>query len=393
MKKNLFVILSCLAISLAWCTTSDKQVTKIDSQEWEQLFNSQIEEFQYIKDFEDFVSYNILSITEDKPYNSDLSFSAKFDKNSSLQWWVEYSQKKFSKAHDLEVSDINLNIETQSTQEDTEPFDLSWSVSLLYKGNEMYANLHNLWVFMWEGNMAAKMYTLLWGMIIDKWVDLEVNSGWVFSVDKNENLTYIVWTIKNVLKTENIIDSPDFLWSVVELIDYINSYIDLWVSTDELKVIRGDVVYFEESKDIQKEFTWSFQWKISSFDLSFLASKKWLDVHIYNIKSYNEDVADFVDSEQDFKFSIQEKKPSEYLVSFQSVKDQQKIADLHWEIKYEDAMKFSIGFVLEPLEIIEWQKISWKMEWSIVKESWEWDGEIPEISGDILSLSDLLSSL
>ena len=147
MKKNLFVILSCLAISLAWCTTSDKQVTKIDSQEWEQLFNSQIEEFQYIKDFEDFVSYNILSITEDKPYNSDLSFSAKFDKNSSLQWWVEYSQKKFSKAHDLEVSDINLNIETQSTQEDTEPFDLSWSVSLLYKGNEMYANLHNLLEF------------------------------------------------------------------------------------------------------------------------------------------------------------------------------------------------------------------------------------------------------
>ena len=56
-------------------------------------------------------------------------------------------------------------------------------------------------------------------------------------------------------------------------------------------------------------------------------------------------------------------------------------------------MKFSIDFVLEPLEIIEWQKISWKMEWSIVKESWEWDGEIPEISGDILSLSDLLSSL
>lgn len=393
MKKNLFIILSLFAVSLVWCTNSDKKVTEIDGQEWERLFNSQIESFQYINDFKDFISYNVSSITEDKPYNSDLSFSVKFDKDSSLQWWVDFSQKKYSKAHDLELSDIVLDIETKSTENNAEPFDLSWSLSLLYKGNEMYANLHNLWVFMWEGNMAAKMYTLLWGMIIDKWVDLEVNSGWVFSVDKNENLTYIVWTIKNVLKTENIIDSPDFLWSVIELIDYINSYIDLWVSTDELKVIRGDVVYFEESKDIQKEFTWSFQWKISSFDLSFLASKKWLDVHIYNIKSYNEDVADFVDSEQDFKFSIQEKKPSEYLVSFQSVKGQQKIADLHWEIKYEDAMKFSIDFVLEPLEIIEWQKISWKMEWSIVKESWEWDGEIPEISGDILSLSDLLSSL
>lgn len=393
MKKNLFIILSLFAVSLVWCTNSDKKVTEIDGQEWERLFNSQIESFQYINDFKDFISYNVSSITEDKPYNSDLSFSVKFDKDSSLQWWVDFSQKKYSKAHDLELSDIVLDIETKSTENNAEPFDLSWSLSLLYKGNEMYANLHNLWVFMWEGNVAAKMYTLLWWMIIDKWVDLEVNSGWVFSVDKNENLAYIVWTIKNVLKTENIIDSPDFLWSVSELIDYINSYIDLWVSTDELKVIRGDVVYFEESKDIQKEFTWSFQWKISSFNLSFLASKKWLDVHIYNIKSYNEDVADFVDSEQDFKFSIQEKKPSEYLVSFQSVKNQQKIADLHWEIKYEDAMKFSIDFVLEPLEIIEWQKISWKMEWSIIKESWEWDGEIPEISGDILSLSDLLSSL
>ena len=393
MKKNLFIILSLFAVSLVWCTNSDKKVTEIDGQEWERLFNSQIESFQYINDFKDFISYNVSSITEDKPYNSDLSFFVKFDKDSSLQWWVDFSQKKYSKAHDLELSDIVLDIETKSTENNAEPFDLSWSLSLLYKGNEMYANLHNLWVFMWEGNVAAKMYTLLWWMIVDKWVDLEVNSGWVFSVDKNERLPFIVWTVENVLKTEDISNSPNFLWSVVELMDFVNSYIDLWISTDEMKFITGNVVYLEKFKNIQKEFTWSFLWKKSSFDLSFFVSKEWLDIHIYNIKNYDEDVVDSVDNEQDFMFSIKEKGKSEYLVSFQSIKAQQKVADLHWKIEYKDNMKFSIDFVLEPLEIISWQKISWKMKWGITKKSWEWINEIPELSGEILSLSDLLSSL
>lgn len=393
MKKNLFIILSLFAVSLVWCTNSDKKVTEIDGQEWERLFNSQIESFQYINDFKDFISYNVSSITEDKPYNSDLSFSVKFDKDSSLQWWVDFSQKKYSKAHDLELSDIVLDIETKSTENNAEPFDLSWSLSLLYKGNEMYANLHNLWVFMWEGNVAAKMYTLLWWMIVDKWVDLEVNSGWVFSVDKNERLPFIVWTVENVLKTEDISNSPNFLWSVVELMDFVSSYIDLWISTDEMKFITGNVVYLEKSKNIQKEFTWSFLWKKSSFDLSFFVSKEWLDIHIYNIKNYDEDVVDSVDNEQDFMFSIKEKGKSEYSVSFQSIKAQQKVADLYWKIEYKDNMKFSIDFVLEPLEIISWQKISWKMKWGITKKSWEWINEIPELSGEILSLSDLLSSL
>lgn len=393
MKKNLFIILSLFAVSLVWCTNSDKIVTEIDEQEWERLFNSQVESFQYINDFKDFISYNVSSITEDKPYNSDLSFFVKFDKDSSLQWWVDFSQKKYSKAHDLELSDIVLDIETKSTENNAEPFDLSWSLSLLYKGNEMYANLHNLWVFMWEGNVAAKMYTLLWWMIVDKWVDLEVNSGWVFSVDKNERLPFIVWTVENVLKTEDISNSPNFLWSVVELMDFVNSYIDLWISTDEMKFITGNVVYLEKFKNIQKEFTWSFLWKKSSFDLSFFVSKEWLDIHIYNIKNYDEDVVDSVDNEQDFMFSIKEKGKSEYLVSFQSIKAQQKVADLHWKIEYKDNMKFSIDFVLEPLEIISWQKISWKMKWGITKKSWEWINEIPELSGEILSLSDLLSSL
>ena len=38
-----------------------------------------------IQDLEDFISYNILSITEDKPYTSDFSFVAEFDEKSTIQ--------------------------------------------------------------------------------------------------------------------------------------------------------------------------------------------------------------------------------------------------------------------------------------------------------------------
>lgn len=397
MKKNLFIILSLFAVSLVWCTTSDKQVTKIDPQEWEQLFDSQVEEFQYIKDLDNYLSYNVLSLTEDKPFTSDLYLSAKFDENSSLQWWAEFSQKKISKAHNLENADIDVNIEAQKKEGDAEPFNLSWSVSLLYKDNEMYANLHNFGVFMWEGNMAAKMYTLLWDLLIGNWVDLEVHSGWFISLDENEDkrLPYLVWTLKNVLKSEWIKEnSPNFLGWIVRLIDTVNSYIDLWISTNELAMISYEISYAELSdKTIQKEFIWVFQWKESAFDLSFVASKKWLDIHLYNIREYDEDIQDYKNVDSELSFSIQEKNKSEYSVDFQSLKSEQKIADIQWEIKYMDKVKIAADFVLEPLELVAWEKISWKLDGYVTKKSEEITGDFPELTGNILSFSELISSL
>ena len=397
MKKNLFIILSLFAVSLVWCTTSDKQVTKIDPQEWEQLFDSQVEEFQYIKDLDNYLSYNVLSLTEDKPFTSDLYLSAKFDENSSLQWWAEFSQKKISKAHNLENADIDVNIEAQKQEGDAEPFNLSWSVSLLYKDNEMYANLHNFGVFMWEGNMAAKMYTLLWDLLVGNWVDLEVHSGWFISLDENEDkrLPYMVWTLKNVLKSEWIKEnSPNFLGWIVWLIDTVNSYIDLWISTNELAMISHEISYAELSdKTIQKEFIWVFQWKESAFDLSFIASKKWLEVHLYNIREYDEDIQDYKNVDSELMFSIQEKNKSEYSVDFQSLKSEQKIADIQWEIKYMDKVKIAADFVLEPLELVAWEKISWKLDGYITKKSEEIGEEFPELTGNILSFSELISSL
>ena len=397
MKKNISIILLLFVFLLTWCTTSDNQITKIDAQEWEQLFNNQLEETQYIKDLEDYLSYNILSITEDKPYNSDFSFSAKFDKDSSIQWWIDFSWEKFTKSHDLESSDINFNIQTQSTESNTEPFEASWNVSLLYQDNEMYAKLHNLGVFMWEGNMTAKMYTLLWNLLIDNRVNLEINSWWFISIDEktDKKLPYIIWTIKNVLKTENIQDSPDFLWNITELLDTINSYIDLWISTDELTLINQEISYFELSdKSIQKKFTGSFEWKISAFDLSFITSKNWLEFHIYNIKEYDEDIKDYKNKEMEFLFSIQWNKKSEYSVDFELIKLQQKVIDLEWKLEYNaSTVQFSIDFISEPLEIVAGQKISWNFNWYITKKSGDSGNKIHEFTWNILLLSELLSSL
>ena len=397
MKKNLFIILSFFAVLLAWCTSSDKQVTKIDPQEWEQLFDSQVEEFQYIKDLDNYLSYNVESLTEDKSFTSDLYLSAKFDENSSLQWWAEFSQKKTSKTHNLETADIDVNIEVQKQEGDLEPFNLSWSISLLYKDNEMYANLHKFGVFMWEGNMAAKMYTLLWDLLIDNRVDLEVHSGWFVSLNENEDkrLPYIVWTLKNVLKSEWIKeDSPNFLGWIARLIDTVNSHIDLWISTNELTMISHEISYSELSdKTIQKEFVWTFQWKESAFDLSFISSKKWLDVHLYNIREYDEDMQDYKSLDSELLFSIQEIKKSEYSVNFQSLKSEKKIADIQWKIKYMDKVDISADFVLEPLELIAWEKISWKLDGYITKKSGEIGEDFPELTGNVLSLSELISSL
>ena len=401
MKKNLFALLSIATIIIAGCTETEE--VKINEENTtpeelslvEQTFNAQLDETQYIQDFEDFISYNVLSITEDKPYNSDFSLNAKFDKKSTLQWWVEFSQIKTSKSHDLEAADIEFDVKVEE-EGNSEPFYLSWSATLLYKGNDMYTNLHRFGVFMGEWNMTAKMYSLLWSMIIDKRVDMEAQNGWIITVDEqwDTKLPYVVSTIKNVLETKNIQSSPDFLNSVAEIIDTINSHIDLWISTNELTLVNQEIEYFESSdEDIKKEFTWSFKWKDSSFDLSFIASKKWLEVHIYNIGEYDEDIQKYRDSESEFSFSIQEKKKSEYSVNFQSTKHLQKVADIQWEIKYGDTVKFSADFLIEPLELIAWQKISWELDWKVTKKSWEWNSQFPVITGDIVLFSEILSSL
>ena len=404
MKKNLFIVLSFLSILLVWCSNPSNQAKQIDPDKWlsenwvtiEETFNNQIKDFQYIKDLENYISYNILSITEDKPFTSDFSFETKFNKNSSIQWWINFSQNKVSKTHDLEISDIKVNVETQEKKGDLEPFSLSWSLSLLYRDNEVYAKLHDLWVFMWEGNMTAKMYTLLWDLIIDNRVNLEVHSWWIVTINEEEykKLPNIIWSLENILKTENIQSSPDFLWSIADIIDIINSYIKLWISTDELKITNYETSYYELSdKTIQKSFSWSFQWKQSAFDLLLVSSKNWLAAVLHNIKEYDEDTLEFKDTNSEFSLTLKENKESEYSINILSLKNEQETINLKWNINYNDTLNFSADFDFEPIEFLSWQKISWKLNWNIIKKSWNWDEIIPELTGSILSLTEILSSL
>jgi hypothetical protein len=196
------------------------------------------------------------------------------------------------------------------------------------------------------------------------------------------------------LETQDVQSSPDFLWSVAEMIDTINSHIDLWISTNELALISSEIEYSQLSDEsIQKEFTGSFQWKDSAFDVSFIASRKWLEVHFYNIEEYDEDIQNYRDTDSEFYFSIQENKKSEYSIVFQSIKAQQKVVDLEWKIKYSDKIKYSANFILEPLEIIAWQKISWSFEWEMQKENLNNEENFPELSWEIMLFSEILWSL
>ena len=395
MKKKLLIIVSFLVVLLVWCDNT--KTIEIDTENWtsdewlsiEKVFDQQMDEAQYINDLDNYLSYKVASITENKPYTSELSINADLDDKSSFQWWIEFSQKKYSKNNNYETS--NIEFEVNSTKSQEEPFEASGEIDLLYQDGDLYANMHSFELYMGEWNANAKMFSLMWDLLKDKWIDLEVSDWWVISLDTTSDakLPYIVWTLKNVLKSEWVNeDSPNFLNGVAELIDTVNSHIDLWISTNWLKLLTKEIEYFELPDEvIQKVFTWSFQWDESEFSLSFIASKNWLQVHLYGIKNFD----NIVDSE--YFFSIEENKKSEYSTEFYWIKSQQKVTNFEWKIKYSDTMEFSSDFTLNEVELIPWQKVSWKLKWNISQYNWVDDNKFPVLSEEILFLSELLSSI
>ena len=395
MKKKLLIIVSFLAVLLVWCDNT--KTIEVDTENWtsdewlsiEKVFDQQIDEAQYINDLDNYLSYKVASITENKPYTSELSISADLDDKSSFQWWIEFSQKKYSKTNNYETSNIEFEVNTTKSQE--EPFEASGEIDLLYQDGDLYANMHSFELYMGEWNANAKMFSLMWDLLKDKWIDLEVSDWWVISLDTTSDakLPYIVWTLKNVLKSEWVNeDSPNFLNGIAELIDTANSHIDLWISTNWLKLLTKEIEYFELPDEvIQKVFTWSFQWDESEFSLSFIASNNWLQVHLYGIKNFD----NIVDSE--YFFSIEENKKSEYSTEFYWIKSQQKVTNFEWKIKYSDTMEFSSDFTLNEVELIPWQKVSWKLKWNISQYNWVDDNKFPVLSEEILFLSELLSSI
>ena len=401
MKKTRLALIPFATLLLAWCFNWNS-VKEIDAENWvsnkwltaEEVFNNQIEQTQYIIDLDEFLSYEILSEVEDKPYTAEYLVSAKLDQDSAIQWGLEISQNKVVKAHNLKNSEISFDVEASVESWELDPFALSWNISLLYQDEKTYANLHNFWLYMWEDNMTAKMYSLLLDMIKEKWIDLEMEEWAISSVMDGFKLSYLVWSIENMLKEWDV-KSDTFTTRMSEFVDAINSYVDLWIYVDGLTLKSSDNFSYSELSDwsIQKSFTWSFEWTYSSFDMSFVASKKWMDVHFYNIKRIDANTQTFNDLNIENFFSIQEDKKSEYKLNFWSVNWNEKVANIEWTLKYSTPVKLSAIFELIPENILTWQKISWNIDWKFTKKASNWNETVPELTWTILLLSELLSSL
>lgn len=390
MKKNIIIWLSLLFCFLYGCW--DKQPTPIDnsnreSENWlsvDKTFNTQIENAQYILDLQNFFQWN-----DNEKIKTTIN--AKFDEKSTLQWWFNFSKDKTSIWQD-ENSEIIFDVIANSTQDNKEPFETSWSLSLLYKNDEVYVQLHKFWLFMWEENINAKMYTLLLDLVRDKRVNLEVHNGWIIQIDENNNLWIISENLKSILKFSNENWDTEFLSNLSEFIGIINWYINLWISTEWLSIISLEKIsYFElDNWIIQKELTWHFESKESTFDLSFIASTKWININIFNIKS--KDGENFEDLDSEFSLFIETTDEWKYEFNLESLKLKQKVIDCKWTIEYWDTIKISWNFTLEPIELIAGQKISWKISWTVSKDNPE-KYELPELTWNILLFNELLNSL
>ena len=405
MKKNLIILL-CLSfvIMLAWCkrndiTNNDVQMIPDNrvSSDWlsaKEAFNQQIETTQYLKDLENFVSLNILSITENKPFTSEISFTTKFDENSTLQWWLDFFQKKLSKTDNLKSSDIQFNIETHENDNNSNPLDARWNFALLTEGKKIYLNLNDFEIFMWEGNMSAKLYNLLWETIRNKRVDLEAENGLIVSVGDSDFSPYLFENISTTLKLADTENKTDFVLSLANLVETINSHIDLWISTSNLTLISEEVSYSKFWDEIiQKTYIWSFQWSESAFDVSFIASQKWLEIHLYNISEFDIDMQNYIWMEREFNISLQEWKKSEYKIELSAIKYQQKVIEILWTVKFKDSVQISADFILEPLEFMSGQKVLGKLAGTVKKYESIDESQFHILSWDILLLSNLLSSL
>ena len=370
----------------------NKQPTPIDSSTWkseswlsvDESFNKQIEHANYILDLQNFFQWN-------DNENIKTKINAKFDEKSTLQWWFNFTKDKTSIWKD-ENSEILFDIVANSIQDNKKPFETSWSLSLLYKDNEVYVQLHKFWLFMWEENINAKMYALLLDLIRDKRVNLEVHNDWLVKIDENSNLEKLSENLKNIITIQDEEWNSKLLSNLSEFIKTINWYISLWISTEELTMDSTREESYSELDNwlLQKEFTWHFKSKESYFDFSFIASTKWISIHIFNIKTKNDE--NFEDLDSDFYLYAEETNKWTYKYEIQSSKLKQKVINIKWTIEYWNIVNISWIFVLEPIELITGQKISWKLTWIISKNSSEIH-KLPELTWDILLFNELLNSL
>ena len=90
--------------------------------------------------------------------------------------------------------------------------------------------------------------------------------------------------------------------------------------------------------------------------------------------------------------SIQDNKKSNYDVALLITQNWYTIADIQGVIDFWKTAKVSAKFILQP-ELLAWEIVSWSLSGNISKRSPKGSEKIPEISWEIVKLSDVLWSL
>lgn len=416
MKKKISIILSVLLLFVAWCFDKNVNENLLEGDTPEILFHNQLQETQYLKDLNEFYSLDLLSLNEWKVFVSNTEIKAEFDENSPTQWWFEFSKEKLMRWNEYEKSEISFWLSTRSSDMSTTPFDASWSLTLLYQDDKMYANVHDISLDMGWDDMSSKMYSLLFGMLVNKWIDLEVENNSIISINRSSDMPYILSYIPTMLETIDIDQewAPNFTLSLAVILDIINSHVDLWFSSEWLSLKSVQWVDYVTLDDwsIQKSFTGSFESIESAFDFSFVVSKKWIQLHLYNINPriewrevidgevvYNvKTPIDWIEAvNNEIIFNLQEDKKSEYNFDVKMLQDSQEITSATWKLEFKNWLKINANFNLSSVMDTVWvidnnQTIYWSLVWSINKKASN-DNSKTEISGDVLLLSDLLLSL
>jgi len=392
--KKLLPILLFVPFLLMGCSKEIPQDIGTDwkSEEWFSAadeFNKQIEESKILSDFSNLFSITTNNLNTDESIISSISLTGTFDKSSSVQGNIAFSKETKQLANKEENSEITFDINSTPTTWNQQPLSTQWSLSLLYRDKWLYAQLHDFSLYMWEWNTTAHMYSLFADLLIDRRIDLEAWEWWIINVDEN-NITAseLVYWIKSIFKSSNLTpeECNETSKNIENLLQTINSYIKLWFEPTWLTLMsKWDWIYSEFSDwTIQKSYSGLVSNSESSFIFSYVASTKWIEISIWNITL--EEPLDY-----EIYISLTPNK-SDYNIIIKSIKSGQEVSHIEWNLKFEDTLTFQWNVLLEPLELIQWEKISGNIKWEIsnIKSN---NTVLPELSWNLLLLSNVLKSI
>ena len=397
MQKFLSILLLIPLILLVGCTSDTPQNINIDwltPEEWltvSNTFNKQIEETKIFSDSSNLFSVTTGNLNDNESILSKLSLTGTFDETSSIQGNIYFSKETKKLTNKNENSEISFDIDIKATTWNLDPLSTQWSLSLLYQNKWLYTLLHNFSIDMWEWNISAKMYWLFSDLLVDRRIDLEAGGWWIINVDENAPTSLeLINELKLILQssnknTEEMIETSK---NIEDLLKAISSYSKLWFTPSWL-ILTSTQETFSEFSDwiIQKSFSGMFQNSEVNFILSYLASQKWIEISIWNIISNENNIP----LDYETYISLKPKKSS-YDVIIKSLKAEQEVSHIEWNLKIDNELTFRWTILFESLNLLQWQDISGDIECKF-SNSKSNDISLPPLSWSLLMLSDIIKSI